>query len=62
MRYAAALFGLWVSLTDRYQRLRAKIFVQDDLLDRAQALVTDVTKLKGRSVKIRSLTDGPENN
>lgn len=62
VRYAAALFGLWVSLTDRYQRLRAKIFVQDDLLDRAQALVTDVTKLKGRSVKIRSLTDGPENN
>lgn len=62
VRYAAALLGLWVSLTDRYQRLRAKIFIQDDLLDRAQALVTDVTKLKGRSVKLRSLTDGSENN
>lgn len=61
VRYAAALLGLWVSLTDRYQRLRAKIFIQDDLLDRAQALVTDVTKLKGRSVELRSLTDESEN-
>ena len=61
VRYAAALLGLWVSLTDRYQRLRAKIFIQDDLLDRAQALVTDVTKLNGRSVKLRQNTDGPEN-
>ncbi len=57
----SGLLGLWVSLTDRYQRLRAKIFIQDDLLDRAQALVTDVTKLKGRSVELRSLTDESEN-
>lgn len=61
VRYAAALLGLWVSLTDRYKRLRAKVFIQDDLLDRAQALVTDVTKLKSRSVKLHSLTDGSEN-
>ena len=61
VRYAAALLGLWVSLTDRYKRLRAKVFIQDDLLNRAQALVTDVTKLKGRSVQLRSLTDESEN-
>lgn len=52
-QYAGALLGLWMSLSDRYRRLRAKIFIREDLFEEGQSAVTDVTKLKNRSIQFR---------
>ena len=52
-KYAGALLGLWMSLSDRYRRLRAKIFIREDLFAEGRSDVTDVTKLHNRSVQFQ---------
>jgi len=52
-KYAGALLGLWMSLSDRYRRLRAKIFIREDLFAEGRAAVTDVTKLHNRSTQFQ---------
>lgn len=52
-KYAGALLGLWMSLSDRYRRLRAKIFIREDLFAEGRSAVTDVTKLHNRSIQFQ---------
>lgn len=52
-KYAGALLGLWMSLSDRYRRLRAKIFIREDLFTEGRSAVTDVTKLHNRSIQFQ---------
>ncbi|MEP7125244.1 MAG: hypothetical protein ABJE95_30215 [Byssovorax sp.] len=51
-RYVASLLALWLSLSNRYQKLRAKIFLREDLLDAAGLAFTDASKLRARSVSL----------
>lgn len=48
-RLVRGLLGLWVGLSSRYRKIRAKIFLGDDLLDLSTVLSTDVSKLLGRA-------------
>lgn len=51
-RYVASLLALWLSLSNRYQKLRAKIFLREDLLDAGELGFPDASKLRARSVTI----------
>jgi len=51
-RYVAALLALWLSFANRYQHLRAKVFLRDDILDAGEASFADASKLRARSVSI----------
>jgi hypothetical protein len=51
-RYVASLLSMWLSLSNRYQRLRAKIFLRDDLFDAAERSFADASKLRPRSVSL----------
>jgi hypothetical protein len=42
-----------MSLADRYRRLRAKIFIREDLFAEAKATIDDATKLASRSTQLR---------
>ncbi len=48
-RYVRALLSLWLSLANRYQNLRGKIFLRDDLFEASELDFTDATKLRARS-------------
>jgi hypothetical protein len=48
-RCIGALLALWLSLSQRYRRLRAKIFIRDDLLDAGELGFADASKLRGYS-------------
>lgn len=45
-RSTGALLSLWLSLSSRYRRMRAKIFLRADLLESAEALFPDASKLR----------------
>lgn len=51
-RYVSSLLALWLSLSNRYQRLRPKIFLREDLLDAGELGFPDASKLRARSVSI----------
>lgn len=51
-RYVATLLSMWLSLSNRYQKLRAKIFLRDDLFDAAERSFADASKLRPRSVSL----------
>ncbi len=46
-RYIRTLLALWLSLLSRYQRLRGKVFLRDDLFDAGELGFADATKLRG---------------
>lgn len=45
-----SLLGLWLSLSNRYKHLRAKVFVREDLFETSQQAFADASKLRARSV------------
>ncbi|HSN97568.1 MAG TPA: hypothetical protein VLS89_04685 [Candidatus Nanopelagicales bacterium] len=47
-RYLSTLLALWLSLAGRYQRLRGKLFLRDDLLDAGELGFADASKLRSR--------------
>lgn len=51
-RFVGGLLSLWLSLSNRYRWLRAKIFLRDDLLDAGELAFADASKLRARSVSI----------
>lgn len=46
------LLRMWLSLADRYRRVRPKIFVREDLLQASIAAFPDASKLDARSVSL----------
>lgn len=71
-RFIAALLALWLTLDERYRRLRGKVFLRDDLLDAAELGFADASKLRSRAerlewapgdlyrVIVRHLVNGPD--
>lgn len=51
-RMTASLLAMWLSLADRYRRIRPKIFVRDDLFQASLSAFPDASKLDARSVSI----------
>jgi hypothetical protein len=51
-RYTSMLLALWLSLANRYKKLRGKIFLRDDLFDAAELRFPDATKLRARAETI----------
>ncbi len=51
-RYVSSLLALWLSLSNRYTHLRAKIFVREDLFRTGELGFPDATKLRPRSVAL----------
>lgn len=51
-RLVRALLALWLSLSSRYRRLRAKIFLRPDLLEEAERAFPDASKLRARSISL----------
>ena len=47
--FASALLGLWLSLSNRYNRLRGKVFLREDLFQGALHGSADASKLETRS-------------
>lgn len=52
-RVLPPLLALWLSFSNRYRHIRAKIFLRRDLFDEAVAHTADVTKLMARSETLR---------
>lgn len=50
-RCIGALLGLWLSLSLRYKRLRAKIFLRDDLYTGVSATFPDASKLRSVAIE-----------
>jgi hypothetical protein len=48
----ASLLAMWLSLADRYRRIRPKIFVREDLFQSSLARFPDASKLEARSVSL----------
>jgi hypothetical protein len=51
-RATASLLALWLSLSNRYQALRAKVFVREDLFEASLSRSADASKLRSRSVAL----------
>ncbi len=51
-RYVSSLLALWLSLSNRYSKLRAKIFIREDLFRAGELGFPDATKLRARSVAL----------
>jgi hypothetical protein len=51
-RFASSLLRLWLSFSNRYDNLRGKVFVREDLFERSLSGTSDASKLQNRSVKI----------
>lgn len=51
-KYVASLLALWLSFSNRYQWLRSKIFLREDLFEHAEQTFPDATKLRPRSVSL----------
>ncbi|WP_309893578.1 hypothetical protein [Archangium sp.] len=47
-----ALLGLWMSLSQRYARIRGKVLLREDLFQSTLSSFADATKLEARSVRI----------
>lgn len=52
-RVLPPLLALWLSLSNRYRRIRAKIFLRRDLFDESVANTADVSKLLARAETLR---------
>lgn len=52
-RFVIALTRLWLGLSNRYQRIRGKIFLREDLFQHALKADVDASKLESRSVSLR---------
>jgi len=50
-RYVLSLLALWLSLSNRYTRVRPKVFLREDLFDRARQ-TPDGSKLETRSIRL----------
>ncbi|HKQ71693.1 MAG TPA: hypothetical protein VJT73_20255 [Polyangiaceae bacterium] len=48
----ASLLALWLSLSNRYRALRAKIFVREDLFEASLSRSADASKLRSRSIAL----------
>lgn len=51
-RFASTLLAMWLSLANRYERLRTKVFVREDLFKASVMGSTDASKLETRSVSL----------
>jgi len=51
-RLSSTLLALWLSLSNRFRNLRAKIFLRDDLFEDAERSFPDASKLRPRSVSL----------
>ena len=51
-RLASTLLALWQSLSVRYQRIRAKIFLRPDIFEDCRRSSTDVSKLSDHAVSL----------
>lgn len=51
-RFASTLLAMWLSLANRYDRLRAKVFLREDLFQASATGSTDASKLETRSVSL----------
>lgn len=51
-RYVSTLLALWLTLDDRYRRIRGKVFLRDDLFDAAELGFADASKLRSRSERL----------
>lgn len=51
-RFIATLLSLWLSLSNRYHYLRAKIFLREDLFEAGETAFPDASKLRPRSVAL----------
>jgi hypothetical protein len=56
-RYATTLLAMWLSLSNRFERLRSKIFLREDLFQVALRSSTDASKLETRSTSLRWSTE-----
>lgn len=56
-RFASTLLAMWLSLANRYDRLRAKVFVREDLFQASVMGSTDASKLETRSVSLHWSTE-----
>lgn len=52
VRFASTLLAMWLSLTNRYERLRGKVFLREDLFQASVRGSTDASKLETRSVSL----------
>lgn len=51
-RLVNALLALWLTLSNRYRALRAKMFIREDLFEQGLRSSPDASKLKARSVSL----------
>lgn len=51
-RLISTLLQMWLSLMNRYGRIRAKVFLRNDLFDKSLRSAPDASKLKARSVSL----------
>lgn len=51
-RFASTLLAMWLSLGNRYERIRSKIFLREDLFQESVRGSTDASKLETRSVSL----------
>lgn len=52
LRFASTLLAMWLSLANRYERLRGKVFLREDLFQSSVHGSTDASKLETRSVSL----------
>lgn len=52
IRFASTLLAMWLSLANRYDRLRAKVFLREDVFQASMRGSTDASKLETRSVSL----------
>lgn len=57
LRFASTLLAMWLSLANRFERVRGKIFLREDLFQVALRGSTDASKLETRSVSLRWSTE-----
>lgn len=51
-RFASTLMAMWLSLASRYERLRCKVFLREDLFQSALRGSADASKLQSRAVTL----------
>ena len=51
-RMTESLLAMWLSLADRYRRIRPKVFVREDLFQASLSAFPDASKLDARSVSL----------
>ncbi len=51
-KMTSSLLAMWLSLADRYRRIRPKVFVREDLFQASLSAFPDASKLDARSVSI----------